>query len=131
MYINSEKFKEKEKKKEKKTEEENHLDKPITEQIKGDQSLNKNVLQNCNQCAYKCKKISPLVEHINTKHGYESGLIRNKSENLNQFIARLGLEKYDSQYQDYFKAVMSEYHKMDTNKYPNILGCHNMYRTNI
>ena len=26
--------------------------------------------------------------------------------------------------------VMSEYHKMDTNKYPNILRCHIMYRTN-
>ena len=68
LYINSEKFKEKDKKKDKKTEEENHLDKPNTEQIKGDQSLNRNLLQKCNQCAYKCKKISPLVEHINTKH---------------------------------------------------------------
>ena len=27
--------------------------------------------------------------------------------------------------------VMSEYHKMDTNKYPNIFGCHIMYRMNI
>ena len=27
--------------------------------------------------------------------------------------------------------VMSEYHKMDMNKYWNILGCHIMYRTNI
>ena len=26
---------------------------------------------------------------------------------------------------------MSEYHKMETNKYPNIFGCHIMYRTNI
>ena len=26
---------------------------------------------------------------------------------------------------------MSKYHKRDTNKYPNILGCHIMYRTNI
>ena len=26
---------------------------------------------------------------------------------------------------------MSKYHKMDTNKYPNILGCHIMYQTNI
>ena len=28
-------------------------------------------------------------------------------------------------------AVMSEYHKMDPNKYPNIFGCHIIYRTNI
>ena len=28
-------------------------------------------------------------------------------------------------------SVMSEYHKIDTNKYPNIFGCHIMYRTNI
>ena len=44
-----------------------------------------------------------MNKHVNTKHGDEWGIIRNKSENLNQFIARLGLEKYDSQYQDYFK----------------------------
>ena len=25
-------------------------------------------------------------------------------------------------------AVMSEYHKMDTNEYPNIFGCHIMYQ---
>ena len=28
-------------------------------------------------------------------------------------------------------SVMSEYHKMDTNKYPNKFGCRIMYRTNI
>ena len=27
--------------------------------------------------------------------------------------------------------VISEYHKMDTNKYLNIFECHIMYRTNI
>ena len=27
--------------------------------------------------------------------------------------------------------VMSEYHKMDTNKYPNIFGCHIIHGTNI
>ena len=43
-----------------------------------------------------------MNKHVNTDHGYESG-IRNKSENMNQFIARLGLEKYFSQYHNYFK----------------------------
>ena len=28
-------------------------------------------------------------------------------------------------------SVMTEYHKMDTNKYPNKFRCHIMYRTNI
>ena len=28
-------------------------------------------------------------------------------------------------------AVMSDYHKMDTNKYPNTFGCHIIYQTNI
>ena len=28
-------------------------------------------------------------------------------------------------------SVMSEYHKMDTDKYPNVFGCHIMYGTNI
>ena len=27
--------------------------------------------------------------------------------------------------------VMSQYHKMATNEYPNIFGCHIMYRMNI
>ena len=27
--------------------------------------------------------------------------------------------------------VMSKYHKMDTNEYPNIFECHILYRTNI
>ena len=31
----------------------------------------------------------------------------------------------------WFATVMSEYHKMDTNEYPNIFGCHIMYGTNI
>ena len=28
-------------------------------------------------------------------------------------------------------SVLREYHEMDTNKYPNIFGFHNMYQTNI
>ena len=30
-----------------------------------------------------------------------------------------------------WRVFMSEYHKMDTNEYPNIFGCHIIYRMNI
>ena len=43
-----------------------------------------------------------MNKHVNTKHGDESGL-RHNNENQNQFFARLGLEKYSTHYQDYFK----------------------------
>ena len=38
---------------------------------------------------------------------------------------------YQGMIKFYNISVMSEYHKMDTNKYSNIFGCHIMYRTNI
>ena len=48
-------------------------------------------------------------------------VLRGKEERKKEFERRIGG----------LEPVMSEYHKMDTNEYPNIFGCHIRYRMNI
>ena len=72
-------------------------------ETEGTQPNPDDVCHNCDFCEFKCRNKVTMNKHVNTKHGNESDIIRNKSESLNQFITRLGLEKYDRQYREYFK----------------------------
>ena len=59
---------------------------------------------------------------------YDENHDENQDENYDE---NYNNKSYGNYYEYGHDTVMSKYHKLDTKKYPNIFGCHIMYRMNI